>query len=65
MRNSSTYKSALEYIQGTSVKSYILREKLIKDGIKLPQCEICGISTWQGVKIPLELHHRDSNHYNN
>jgi hypothetical protein len=65
VRNSSTYKSALEYIQGTSVKSHILREKLIYDGIKLPQCEICGISTWQGVKIPLELHHRDSNHYNN
>lgn len=30
----------------------------IKDGIKEDKCEICGFSIWQGVKLPLELHHK-------
>ncbi len=59
------YKTAEEYVKGTCVKSYILRQKLIRDGIKENKCEICGITTWQGVKIPLELHHIDGNHFNN
>ena len=42
-----------------------LREKLLRDGIKQPLCEMCGISTWQGMFIPLELHHIDGDHFNN
>lgn len=61
-----SYKSAEEYSQKESgVKSHILKLKLIKDGIKKDECEICKNSIWQGVKLPLELHHKDGNHYNN
>lgn len=59
------YKTAEEYVKGTCVQSHVLRQKLIRDGIKENKCEICGITTWQGVKIPLELHHIDGNHFNN
>jgi len=28
-------------------------------------CENCGLDTWLGDKIPLQLHHKDGNHSNN
>lgn len=59
------YKTAEEYIQGTYVKSHLLRQKLIRDGIKENKCELCGVSIWLDVDLPLELHHKDGNHYNN
>ena len=60
------YKTALEYIQSDSaIKSHVLKGKLIRDGIKEQKCELCGVSTWLGVLLPLELHHKDGNHYNN
>ena len=62
----SKYIPAIEYIKKESgVKSYLLKEKLIRDGIKQKQCEICGLTLWLGQDIPLELHHKDCNHYNN
>lgn len=60
-----TRKSALEYSKGISCKSYILKEKLIEEGIKKRQCEKCKRTKWLGRAIPLELHHKDGNHYNN
>ena len=54
-----------EYAKKVYVNSHRLREKLIRDGIKKPQCELCLLEEWQGKKIPLELHHKDGNHYNN
>ena len=65
IRQDPKYKTAAEYILGTTVKSPILKGKLIRDGIKKDECEICGVSIWQGVKLPLELHHKDGDHYNN
>lgn len=62
---SGIYKPALEYIKGTTVKSHVLKLKLIRDGIKQQQCEICELSKWQDQMIPLELHHIDGNHFNN
>lgn len=60
------YKSALYYIENNlSIPSHRLKLKLFREGLKQEKCEICGISDWQGVKIPLELHHKDCNHYNN
>lgn len=41
------------------------RKRLIEDGIKDERCECCGLSEWMGKPIPLELHHKDFNHYNN
>lgn len=62
---SKAYMPALEYIEKGFVKSHILKQKLIRDGIKEQKCEICGVSEWQGVILPLELHHKDGNHFNN
>lgn len=59
------YKTAEEYVKGTYVKSHLLKQKLIRDGIKENKCELCGVSIWQGILLPLELHHKDGNHYNN
>ena len=59
------YKTTEEYLKGTSIKSYKLKEKLIRDKIKENKCEICGMSEWQGKELPLELHHKDGNHFNN
>ena len=62
----TTYVSAIEYINnGGCIKSHRLKLKLSRDGIKEDKCELCGLSTWQGIKLPLELHHIDGNHFNN
>lgn len=60
------YKPALYYIENNiAITSHKLKNKLIRDGLKENKCEICGVSVWQGVQLPLELHHKDCNHYNN
>ena len=60
------YMSALEYLDsGSIIKSHTLKLKLYRDGLKERKCELCGISQWQGVDLPLELHHKDGDHYNN
>lgn len=41
------------------------RKRLIEEGIKEAKCECCGLSEWMSKPIPLELHHKDFNHYNN
>lgn len=60
------YITAEQYLQsGSVIKSHTLKLKLFKDGIKAKQCELCGVSEWLGIELPLELHHKDGNHYNN
>ena len=60
------YISAMDYINsGKPITSHKLKLKLIKDGIKECKCELCGVSEWLGKPLPLELHHKDGNHYNN
>ena len=65
IKNSGQYISALEYSKKEYVKSHPLKLKLIKDGLKEERCELCGLTEWLGQKIPLELHHKDGNHFNN
>lgn len=47
------------------ISASALRKILIRDGYKEERCECCGLSEWMGKRIPLELHHKDFNHYNN
>ena len=65
-KGSNEYKPALYYIENNiPIASHKLKEKLIRDGLKKQQCECCGISEWRGIKLSLELHHKNSNHYDN
>ncbi len=57
-------KDILEFLNGNATNSR-KRIKLIECGIKEEKCECCGLSEWMGKPIPLELHHKDFNHYNN
>jgi 5-methylcytosine-specific restriction endonuclease McrA len=60
------YKPSEYYLNGNQfIASAKLKIKLIRDGLKEDKCEICGVSIWQGIKLPLELHHKDGNHMNN
>jgi hypothetical protein len=42
-----------------------LKKRLISEGIKPNCCESCGISSWQGKPISLELDHIDGVRMNN
>ena len=57
-------KSIEEILQGNSSNTF-KRIALIREGIKEEVCECCKLSEWMGKPIPLELHHKDFNHYNN
>jgi len=45
--------------------SHKLRTRLIKEGIKKHECEICNLKEWQGNLIPLELDHINGDHFDN
>lgn len=44
-------------VKDSYYQSYKLKRRLLKEGIKERRCECCGLEKWQGVDIPLELHH--------
>ena len=58
-------KSIYEVINSSSFTNSTKRIRLIEEGFKENKCECCGLSTWMGKPIPLELHHKDFNHHNN
>ena len=65
-RKQNQYMQAEVYIKNSQhVRRDYLKMKLFRDGIKERKCEICGLSEWQGRPIPLELHHKDCNGFNN
>ncbi|QKZ15471.1 HNH endonuclease signature motif containing protein [Spirosoma sp. KUDC1026] len=43
----------------TTYQTHKLKKRLLKEGYKQAQCELCGLSEWMGRQIPLELHHRN------
>ena len=60
-----TYKTAEEYSHSKHVNGTVMKNKLIRDGVKEDKCECCGLTYWYGKKISLEIHHKDGDHYNN
>ena len=65
-KNSNKYIPLLEYLSTSKdIQSNKVRLKLLKEGYKEYCCERCGLTSWQGQPIPLELHHKDGNRYNN
>lgn len=56
----------LEYLEkSVDIQSNKVRKKLLDEGYKQHQCESCGLTEWLGEPIPLELHHKDGNRFNN
>lgn len=62
-REKMTLKEYLE--QSKDIQSNKVRIKLLDEGLKEHKCECCGLTTWLNQPIPLELHHKDGNRYNN
>jgi hypothetical protein len=42
-----------------------VRLRLIAEGLKQEECERCGVSTWQGKRLSLELHHVNGDGHDN
>jgi Zn finger protein HypA/HybF involved in hydrogenase expression len=53
-------------VEGSSIQSYKLKKRLIKEGLKTAKCEQCGWAE-QSIdgRIPLELDHISGNRYDN
>lgn len=59
-------KKVEEYlVKNSKAKSHLIRIKLIEEGYKKTECEICFLTEWNGVSIPLELHHINGDHWDN
>lgn len=52
-------------VEGSTYQSFKLKVRLLKEGLKQPLCESCGLSEWIGRPIPLELHHINGNNRDN
>lgn len=49
-------------VQDSDFQSYKLKNRLIKEGLKLPYCEECGwAKKAEDGRLPLELHHINGN----
>lgn len=58
--------SLVDYLANSKdIQSNKVRKKLLAEGYKEYRCECCGNTEWMGKPIPLELHHKDGNHYHN
>jgi len=59
-------KSIYDYLTKDShISSYHLKNKLFKAEIFKKECSICYNSMWMGKPIPLELDHKNGDHYDN
>lgn len=62
------YYGSLEDILANKfyVRSVVLKDRLVKAGVKKLICEECGnAGVWNNKPITMELHHVDGNRYNN
>ena len=55
-----------DYLQNsTDIQTNKVRKKILEEHIKAHRCECCGLETWLGQPIPLELHHKDGDRTHN
>ena len=52
-------------IKNSTYQSYKLIKRLFSENLKEHKCECCGLTNWQGSRIPLELHHINGDHTDN
>ena len=65
-KSNGKYLSLEQYLQESKdIQSNKIRKKLIEEGYKDYKCENCELTSWLNNPIPLELHHKDGNRYNN
>ena len=66
LREYSPKRPIEEYlVSDSTISSTKLRNRLLKEGYKEYRCEKCGRTEWEGVSIPLQLHHINGNHDDN
>lgn len=54
----SRQKDIQEYlVENSTIHSFKLKERLIKYGLKINKCEICGSDSWMGKPLYCQLHH--------
>jgi Zn finger protein HypA/HybF involved in hydrogenase expression len=68
-------KGQIHYTSSEKIQLYLdnkkeitsndLKNLLIKNGYKEAKCEKCGITEWNELPAPLELHHKNGNHNDN
>lgn len=65
-KHKKNWKTIDEHLSnGSTTQSSKLKHILIKNGLKLNKCEICGIEDWNGKPLNMQLHHIDGNPKNN
>lgn len=47
------------------INSSKLKQRLIEEGLKSEQCEVCGVTKWNDLFLMLQLHHKDGHRNNN
>lgn len=52
-------------IKGTDLKGHTTLKRLISFSLRERKCEECGLDSWRGKPIPLEIDHIDGDHFNN
>lgn len=66
LKTSPLKKSVMFYIENQlSITTHKLKHKLFEENIKEKRCEMCNLTEWNSIEMPLELHHIDGNKYNN
>ena len=61
-----TKMNLAEYLENSEdIQTNKIRKKILEEGIKPHRCDCCGLETWLGNPIPLELHHKDGDRTHN
>ena len=47
------------------IGTHKIKLRLIKEGLLLKKCYVCGISEWRGQQLSLELEHKNGNRHDN
>lgn len=65
--NMSALTKAEKYLRKDEhrISTYDLKQKLFIENIKKRKCENCHKSRWLKKRIPLELHHKNGDKYDN
>lgn len=54
------------FCKNSTANSRTLRKRIEDTNLKdLTVCECCGISSWNGKELTMQIHHKDGDHFNN